>query len=62
MRIYISTAGNLKCAMIKGTHRPRAARTQKLEDELSFSVFETDAQWCRVKAFSRSRFITRQKK
>jgi len=45
--------------MIKGAHRPVGTRQQKHQDELSIGVFEIDAGSCRVKGFSRSRFITR---
>ena len=45
--------------MIKGAHRPVGTRQQKHQDELSMGVFEIDAGSCRVKGFSRSRFITR---
>mmetsp|Transcript_10841 Transcript_10841/g.17159 ORF Transcript_10841/g.17159 Transcript_10841/m.17159 type:complete len:130 (+) Transcript_10841:216-605(+) len=53
-----SNKGGINCAMIKGAHRPVGTRQQKHQDELSIGVFEIDAGSCRVKGFSRSRFIT----
>ena len=45
--------------MIKGAHRPHGKRQQKFQDEISLAVFAIDAGSCRLKGFSRSRFITR---
>lgn len=53
-----SSKGSMNCVMVKGAHRPAGARQQKHTDEVSFAVFEINEGSCRLKGFSRSRFIT----
>jgi len=53
-----SDKGDIDCVMIKGAHRPQGKRQQKFQDEISLAVFAVNAGSCRLKGFSRSRFIT----
>ena len=53
-----SDKGVSNCVLIKGSHRPEGSRQHKHTDEISFAIFEISAGACRLKGFSRSRFIT----
>mmetsp|Transcript_36988 Transcript_36988/g.57867 ORF Transcript_36988/g.57867 Transcript_36988/m.57867 type:complete len:169 (-) Transcript_36988:189-695(-) len=50
--------GSIPCIMFKGLHRPEGIRKEKFTDEVALTIFEMGTSLSRIKAFSRSKFIT----
>mmetsp|Transcript_57407 Transcript_57407/g.134814 ORF Transcript_57407/g.134814 Transcript_57407/m.134814 type:complete len:234 (+) Transcript_57407:46-747(+) len=53
-----TATGVITCALLKGQHQPPGQRTQKHVDELSVAVYATSQTQSKMRASSRSKFIT----